>query len=131
MAKGDPGSLGRRYTKNGEWLAFDGRVWRAGLAASAAADLGDVTFVEPPATGTAVAAGDPVCALEAVKAAADFYAPVSGVIAGSNPRLSAEPELVSTSPEADGWIVALEGVDTDAVAALMDQAAWDDWESGR
>jgi len=121
----------KRYTKNGEWLCRHGDLWRAGLSASAAKELGDVTFVEAPVLGRSVAAGEAVCALEAVKAAADYYAPVDGTLAEVNSRLTREPQLVSVDPEGDGWIVALDGVSDQAWAGLLDEAAWKVWEAGR
>jgi glycine cleavage system H protein len=121
----------RRYTKNGEWAAFDGRVWKVGLSAPAVADLGEVTFVELPAPGQQVTAGEAVCGLEAVKAAMDFYSPLDGRIAEVNVRLGAEPQLVNASPEADGWLFSLEGVPAEGVEVLLDERAWKAWESGR
>jgi len=119
------------YTKNGEWIARDGAVWKTGLAASAAAELGDVTFAEVPAGGRQVAAGEAVCALEAVKAAADFYAPAAGRLSRGNPRLEREPQLVSTHPESEGWIAEFDQVDEAGLATLLDEAAWKVWEAGR
>jgi len=120
----------RRYTKNGEWVCFDGTHWKVGLAASTAAELGDVTFVEAPAIGRTVTAGEAICALEAVKAAADYYAPVTGTIAAVNLRLATEPQLVNTSPEEHGWILALAAVSDDELGELLDEAAWQAWERG-
>ena len=120
----------RRYTKNGEWVALDGNRWRVGLSASAVAELGDVTFVELPALGRSVAAGEAVCALEAVKAAADYYCPVDGRIVAVNGRLETEPQLINSQPEDGGWLFALEGVTADSLATLLDEAAWKAWEMG-
>jgi len=121
----------RLYTKNGEWVSFDGSHWRVGLSVPAVADLGDVTFVELPRPGRSVAAGEAVCALEAVKAAADFYCPVDGRISDVNSRLLTEPQLLNTSPEEEGWLFSLDSVPDESLAALLDDAAWKAWESGR
>lgn len=120
-----------RYTKNGEWVRWEGGLWKVGLARSAADELGDVTFVEAPVVGRTIAAGEAVCTIEAVKAAADFYAPVGGRIAAVNPRLGAEPSLVNTSPEDEGWLFSLTDVADGEVEALLDPAAWQAWENGR
>ncbi len=121
----------RRYTKNGEWVEADGGRCTIGLTALAVEELGDVTFVELPKTGRTVAAGEALCTLEAVKAAADFYSPVDGTVAETNLRLSSEPELLNASPEKDGWICILENVPADSLAALLDESDWKAWESGR
>ena len=121
----------RRYTKNGEWVDFDGIRWKVGLTAPVVNDLGDVTFVELPALERSIVAGEAVCALEAVKAAADYYAPVSGRIVAINPRLGPEPQLLNSSPEKDAWIFAMEEVSSEEWHALMDEGEWKAWESGR
>ncbi len=121
----------RRYTKNGEWILRDGARCRVGLTVSAVEELGDVTFVELPRVGRSVVAGEALCTLEAVKAAADFYSPVDGTVAEANARLGSEPELVNASPEAEAWICVLEGVSDESFEALMDEAAWKAWEAGR
>ena len=120
----------RRYTKNGEWVEFDGTVWRVGLSASAVEELGDVTFVELPNPGRAVLAGEAVCSIEAVKAAADYYSPLDGRIVKVNSNLGLEPARVNASPEDEGWIFALDEVSPEAFQALMDEQAWKAWEKG-
>ena len=121
----------RRYTKNGEWLLYEAGRCRVGLAASAVEELGDVTFVELPQIGRAAAAGEALCTLEAVKAAADFYSPVDGTVVEVNIRLGSEPELLNASPEDEAWICVLDGVSEAAVRELLDEAGWKAWESGR
>ena len=121
----------KRYTKNGEWVAQGGPRWKVGLSVSAVGDLGEVTFVALPNVGRTVAAGEAVCALEAVKAAADYYCPVDGRIAAINDRLVTEPGLLNSSPEDEGWLFELETVPGDWLESLLDEAAWKAWEAGR
>ncbi len=121
----------RRFTKNGEWVLKEQNRYKVGLSASAVEELGDVTFVELPRVGRSVATGEALCALEAVKAAADFYAPLDGTVSETNSRLVAEPSLLNSSPEDEAWICVLEGVSDEAFGALLDEAAWKAWESGR
>lgn len=120
----------KKYTKNGEWISFDGQSWRVGLATSSAAELGEVTFVAPPQVGQVVAAGEASATIEAVKAAADYYAPVSGRVVSINPRLTAEPQLVGTDPESEGWLFSLDEVKPEEVSQLLDASAWEAWEKG-
>jgi glycine cleavage system H protein len=121
----------RRFTKNGEWVLKEASRFRVGLSVSAVEELGDVTFVELPRIGRAVAAGEALCTLEAVKAAADFYSPVDGTVTETNVRLGTEPALLNASPEDEAWICVLEGVSDEAFETLLDEAAWKAWESGR
>jgi glycine cleavage system H protein len=59
-----------------------------------------------------------------VKAASDVYAPVSGEVAEANAALEADPSLVNTSPEADGWFFKLTLSDPSELEGLMDAAAY-------
>ena len=120
-----------RYTKNGEWASYDGTQWKVGLARSAVDELGDVTFVELPALGRTLVAGEAACALEAVKAAADYYSPLGGTVCAVNNTLGADPQALNSAPEEGGWIFALTGVKPESFLELMDKAGWAAWENGR
>ena len=82
--------------------------------------LGDITYVEVPAVGDALSAGDVFGVVESVKAASDLYAPVSGEVVAVNDALEAAPETVNQSPYADGWIMKLKIADASQVEALLD-----------
>ena len=64
--------------------------------------------VELPETGSTVEKGESIGVLESVKAVADVYAAVSGVIVEVNERLLEEPELVNKDPYGEGWLVVIE-----------------------
>lgn len=113
-----------RYTAEHEWIRQDGDLWVVGITAHAAGQLGDVTFVELPPVGESVDEGGEAGAVESVKAASDVYAPVAGNIAEINSALEDKPELVNQSPYSDGWFFKLNNVDPNAVAGLMDAAAY-------
>ena len=117
----------KRYSKNGEWAKAEGDLWKMGLTAQAVGDLGGVTFVELPPLGRSVAAGEAACAVEAVKAAADFYSPLGGTVALVNNTLGTDPTFLNSSPEDQGWIFALTGVPASDIDALMDEKAWRVW----
>ena len=78
------GARRMRFTKDHEWVEVDGDVATIGITAYAAEQLGDVVFVELPAVGKAVKAGDALAVVESVKAASDVYAPVSGEVVEVN-----------------------------------------------
>ena len=121
----------KRYTKNGEWVSRWGDSWRVGLSAAAVEELGEVTFVELPAPGRFLSPGEAVCAVEAVKAAADYYSPLEGTISAVNESLAVEPNLLNTSPESEGWIFAVRGVPEESLSGLLDEESWKKWEAGR
>ena len=120
----------RYFTQDHEWIDVDGDVGTVGITDYAQSQLGDITFVELPAAGSAVAKGDAPCVVDSVKAASDVYAPVGGTVTEANAALGDEPELVNTDPEGGGWLFRLTLSDPGELAALMDKAAYDTFVAG-
>ncbi|MEW6720513.1 MAG: glycine cleavage system protein GcvH [Thermodesulfobacteriota bacterium] len=118
------------YTKEHEWVKVDGNTATVGISAYAAEHLGDVTFVELPATGKAVKQFEVLCAIESVKAASDIYAPVSGTVASVNGVLNDRPELVNESPEDAAWMATLKMSDPAEVSKLMDAKQYEEYRKG-
>lgn len=114
----------RYFTKEHEWIQVDGDTATVGITDFAQESLGDITFVELPDAGRAVTAGEAVAVVESVKAASDVYAPVAGEIVEGNAALDAEPELVNTAAETDGWLFKLTLTDAAALGDLLDEAAY-------
>jgi glycine cleavage system H protein len=110
-----------RYAKTHEWLRSDGTV---GITDHAQHELTDVVFVDLPAVGKVVKAGEVICVVESVKAASDIYAPASGKVAAANAALTANPALVNTDPYGEGWMFKLELANPAERDALMDAAAY-------
>jgi glycine cleavage system H protein len=113
----------RRYTKSHEWLSVDGKTATVGITDFAQAQLGDVVFLELPAVGRKLAAGESFGVVESVKAASDLYSPVSGRIAAVNDKLAAHPELINSDPYGDGWILKVE-LAGELPDGLLDEAAY-------
>ena len=114
----------RYYSKDHEWVAVEGDTATVGITDYAQGQLGDVVFVELPSAGTAVAAGKEAAVVESVKAASEVYAPVSGTVTEANSALEATPDLVNTSPEADGWFFKLSLSNPGELSGLLDEAAY-------
>ena len=118
------------FTEDHEWIRVDGGVATVGITDYAQGQLGDITFVELPETGTAVKKGDAPCVVDSVKAASDVYAPVSGTVTDANSALADEPELVNSDPENGGWLFRLTLSDATELDGLMDKAAYDAYVAG-
>lgn len=65
-------------------MQVNGDIGTVGITKHAADALGDVVFVELPAVGTKLTAGNSFGSVESVKAASDVYAPVSGEVVEIN-----------------------------------------------
>jgi glycine cleavage system H protein len=112
------------FTKDHEWISVDGDSATVGITDYAQAQLGDVVFVEVPPAGTQVAKGKEAAVVESVKAASDVYAPVSGEVTEGNAALEADPALVNTAPEGDGWFFKLTLSNPSELDGLLDAAAY-------
>ena len=112
------------FSKDHEWISVEGDAATVGITDYAQAQLGDIVFVEVPPAGTPVDKGKEAAVVESVKAASDVYAPVSGTVTEGNAALEADPALVNTSPEADGWFFKLTLSDPAELDGLMDEDAY-------
>jgi len=122
--------MSRYFTKDHEWIEVSGEEGTVGITDYAQSQLGDITYVELPAEGQAVKAGEAVSVVDSVKAASDAYSPVSGTVAAVNADLDSAPELVNSDAEGAGWLFKLTLADSGELAALMDKAAYDAYVAG-
>ena len=113
-----------RYANSHEWVRLEGDIATVGISDHAQEELTDVVFVELPAVGRSVDAGDPTAVVESVKAASDIYAPIGGEIVEVNPDVEADPSLVNSYPYGKGWIFKLKVKNTGDIASLLDAAAY-------
>lgn len=113
-----------RFTKDHEYIRVDGDIAVVGITDYAQAQLGDVVFVELPATGKSFKKGEQAAVVESVKAASEVYAPVSGEVVEVNRELEGAPALVNEDSAGKGWFVKLRVADQGELAALMDEAAY-------
>ena len=112
------------YCPSHEWIRLDGDIATVGISDHAQEELTDVVFVELPALGRTLDAGDPTAVVESVKAASDIYAPLGGEVVEVNLEVEADPSLVNTDPYGKGWIFKLRVKDAAKAASLMDAAAY-------
>lgn len=109
-----------RYSKEHEWLsAAEDGVSTVGITAHAANALGDVVYVQLPAVGDTVTAGETCGELESTKSVSDLYSPVSGEVTEANQEVVDDPALVNSAPFEGGWLfkVKLSGEPDDLLSA--------------
>ena len=109
-----------RYTASHEWvrLESDGTL-TIGITDLAQDSLGELVYVDLPALGKNVAAGDSCAVVESTKAASDVYAPVAGDVIATNEALSGAPQTVNESPYETGWLFRLKPAAAGAEQALL------------
>ncbi|MDI9819547.1 MULTISPECIES: glycine cleavage system protein GcvH [unclassified Legionella] len=96
-----------KFTKTHEWLRADNGEFTIGITDHAQELLGDMVFVDFPEEGDKVIAGQELGVVESVKAASDFYSPVSGVVIAVNQAVSENPALVNSDPYGAGWLIRI------------------------
>ena len=124
MSSEIPGDL--KFLKSHEWVRIegDGRA-TVGISDHAQGLLGDLVYVELPAVGDDVEAGNACAVVESVKAASDVYAPVSGKVLEVNSALTDKPETINEDAYGDGWLFVLQMSEPDQVKELLSP---DDYE---
>jgi glycine cleavage system H protein len=113
------------YTKDHEWVRLDGDTAVIGVTDFAQGELGDVVFVQLPSVGTKVQQGQSLGTIEAVKAVADIYSPISGEVTAVNSALNEKPELMNQDPYGNGWVAQIKVSNFAAERShLLDPAAY-------
>jgi glycine cleavage system H protein len=114
-----------KFTKDHEWIRMEGDVAVVGITDYAQAQLGDVVFVDLPATGKAVTKGGEAAVVESVKAASEVYAPVTGTVVAVNSKLTETPGTVNEAPTGDGWFMKLRIDNPAELDGLMSEAEYE------
>jgi glycine cleavage system H protein len=112
------------FTNDHEWIRVEGNIATVGITNYAQEQLGDLVFVELPAVGKSITKGGACVVVESVKAASDVYAPVDGAVTEVNDALGANPEIVNSAAEIDGWLWKMSLSDVSQLDGLMDAAAY-------
>ena len=113
------------YTTDHEWVREedDGSLV-IGITDHAQTALGDLVFVELPATDSELGAGDACAVVESVKAASDVYNPLAGRVTEINSALEEAPERVNEDPYGDGWLFRLLPDDATQLETLLSAEAY-------
>jgi len=109
-----------KYAKSHEWLRVAGGTGTVGITDHAQQELTDIVFVELPAVGRKIQAGEACAVVESVKTASDIYSPVSGEVLEVNPAAVANPELVNEDPYGAAWFFKIRLADPTELEALLD-----------
>ena len=113
-----------RYARTHEWVRASGDIATVGLTDHAQHELTDVVFVELPAIGRALKAGETCAVVESVKTASDIYAPAGGEVVEINSAVVEDPALVNREPYGGGWFFKLKLAQTSELDGLLTAAAY-------
>jgi glycine cleavage system H protein len=111
-----------KYAKSHEWVRVSGDAVTVGITDHAQHELTDIVFVELPAVGRKVKAGEACAVVESVKTASDIYSPVSGEVTAVNQPVVDNPALANTDPYGNGWFFRIKLAQPAEVNALLSAA---------
>ncbi len=93
-----------KYSRDDEWIRYEGEEAYIGITDYAQSELGDLVFVNLPEVDDEVVAGEALGDVESVKAVADVISPVSGVVLEINEDLLDDASLINSDPYGS-WFV--------------------------
>lgn len=114
------------YSAEHEWVdgAADnlvGNTVKVGVTAVASDALGEVVYIDLPAVGDTITAGETCGEVESTKSVSDLYTPVSGKIVELNAAAVDSPGLLNSDPYGEGWLFK---VTVTEVGEVMDAAGY-------
>ncbi|MBR4809593.1 MAG: glycine cleavage system protein GcvH [Bacteroidales bacterium] len=115
---------GLLYSESHEWVKVEDGLAIIGVSDFAQSEMGDITYVDLPAEGDEVSAGEEFGALESVKASSELYSPVSGTVEAVNEELESAPEKVNEDAYA-AWLIKVRMSDPSELDALLSAAAYE------
>jgi glycine cleavage system H protein len=112
-----------RYTAEHEWVLVEGSVATIGITAYAAAQLGDIVYLDLPDAGTEVSGGSIVGEIESTKSVGELFAPVDGTVVAKNEAVESSPELVNSDPLGEGWLLKVEFIELPELLSFAEYTA--------
>jgi len=98
-------------------------IWEAGITDYAQDLLGDIVFVDAPALGSTITAGQPCGLVESVKTGSDLHALVDGEVTEVNQDVINAPEQINDNPY-KAWIFKFKSGDADIENKLLSAEAY-------
>lgn len=98
-------------------------TWEAGITDYAQDLLGDIVFVDAPAVGSTLLAGQPCGLVESVKTGSDLHALVDGEVTEINQDVINSPEKINDKPY-NAWIFRFKSSDGDVAGKLLNAEAY-------
>lgn len=112
------------YSKEHLWTKPESEgVWLAGITDYAQDLLGDIVYLNPPAVGTQLVAGQPCGLVESVKTGSDLHALVDGEVTEINEALLSSPEEINDKPY-DAWVFKYKPAQQNLEAQLLNAEAY-------
>lgn len=113
-----------RYSAEHVWIRREGESCLVGISDYAQDQLGEVAFVDLPASGSHFGAGEEFGTVESMKAVSPLFMPVAGTVRETNAALEDTPTLVNVSCYDRGWMLRIEADRSTDPDTLLDAEAY-------
>ena len=121
----------QKYTQEHEWVRLEQEnVVVIGITDYAQTQLGDVVYLELPASGTLITQSQKMGEIESVKAVSEILAPVGGEVIAVNQNVIDQPGLVNQDPNGAGWLVRVKLSNLDDLNSLLDTGQYNEYVAG-
>ena len=114
-----------KYTKDHEWARVVGESAVVGITDYAQDKLGAIVFIELPPAGKSFKKGETMVTMDSVKAVAEVYAPVSGLVEAVNESLRDNPEVINRECYGQGWMVKMKLADPAELGSLLSSESYE------
>ena len=103
----------KKYLDTHEWFIPEGNQIKLGLSEKGLELMNDIVFIDDEIdTEQVFKRGEPICAIESVKAASELYAPAKCRVLEVNSELVEDLDELNANPEEEtNWILKLESVE--------------------
>lgn len=114
-----------KYSMEHEWARVEGNTAVVGITQFAAEQLGDVVYVDLPASGSDIEQFGKFGEIESVKTVSDLFSPIGGKVVEVNDTIKDSPEKVNEDTYGEGWLLKIEISDLAQLDGLMDAAGYE------
>jgi len=112
------------YTKDHEWIRFDGKDALIGITDFAQKELGDIVYLDISTLNEVVNSEQVFGTVEAVKTVSDLFMPLTSKVIEINPLIEKNPELVNKDPYEKGWLIKVTDIDLAEKSKLLSADAY-------
>jgi len=112
------------YTKDHEWIKFDGAIAYVGITDFAQKELGDIVYLDISSLNEKINAEAVFGTVEAVKTVSDLFMPLSSKVVEVNPIIEKQPELINKDPYGQGWLIKIGEIDLSKKTDLLSADAY-------
>ena len=119
------------YHREHYWIHPQEGACGIGITHHAQSELQDISYIDLPAPGAVLRAGDVIGVVESIKAAVELIAPVSGEVIEVNGKIRTWPGLLNEDPHGEGWMFKLRLSTPSELDALMSAEQYEEWTASR